>query len=102
MTNYRTEFPDFGELDVTLPPGFEDCSDLHEACPSFQSQDLGLRIYVGYSDPRMQEFPQHEERFSVWHYVAGKTLLSTDSWSEVEDFVASCKPSNIVLFDLHR
>lgn len=35
MTDYRAEFPDFGDLDVTLPPGFDNCSDLHEACPSF-------------------------------------------------------------------
>ena len=102
MADYRTEFPDFGELDVTLPTGFEDCSDHHEACPSFQRPHLGLRIYVGYRDPRMREFPQNDERFSVWHYVAGKKLLSTDEWSEVEEFVAGCKPTNIVLFDTPR
>lgn len=32
---YLTEFPKFGELDVDLPPGFQDKSSRADAMPSF-------------------------------------------------------------------
>lgn len=32
---YRTEFPDFGELDIVLPPGFSDTSNRVDPTPSF-------------------------------------------------------------------
>ncbi len=100
--SYRDVFPDFGDIDVSLPAGFHDCSDPIESCPSFENTELGLRIYIANASPDRREFPDNEARFRVWHRVAGRTLLLTDQWNEVEDFVARCKPTNVLLFDRWR
>ncbi|TYL70957.1 hypothetical protein [Bradyrhizobium cytisi] len=56
MSKYRTEFPDFPAADMpTMPRGFEDSSWHNDSCPSFTSEELGLRIWIDYADPAQRE-----------------------------------------------
>lgn len=54
-TSYRTEFPDYGELDFTLPTGFVDRSWHNDACPAWEHDGLRLRIMADYRDQSLSE-----------------------------------------------
>lgn len=93
MANYREAFPDFGELDVVLPPGFVDCSFRNDSCPAFVDEERGLFLFVDYADPDRREVPDLS-RFSLVegtrHPIHGLQrtaqdvdVVSTDDWDEV-------------------
>lgn len=51
--NYREEFPEFGELDVQIPLGFNDVSWHNDAMPSFQMKlpcGNSVRLWIDYLD----------------------------------------------------
>jgi hypothetical protein len=96
--DYRKAFPNFGILDVDLPPGFVDCSCDYEACPAFENLSLGLRIYVNYVDRSLWEAPETEARFRVWRFGPATSILLTDDWAEVLALVAGYDASNVVQF----
>jgi hypothetical protein len=54
---YQKEFPDFPAADMPdlMPQGFADTSWHNDSCPSFTSEDLGLRIWIDYSDRELCE-----------------------------------------------
>lgn len=93
MNDYREAFPDFGELDVVLPPGFVDGSFRQDSCPTFINEEAGLFLFVDYANPDDREVPDLQ-RFSLVqgtpHPVHGLQrdnqnidLISTDDWAEV-------------------
>lgn len=83
-TNYRIEFPDFGELDVTLPPSFDDFSWHNDVCPCFMRDNL--MIWIDFKDPARREFTD-ALRFSLWlvnsdgEYI--ETICHTDNYEEI-------------------
>ena len=85
--DYRKEFPDFGEMDVEIPAGFEDASWGNESCPCFSSEAAQACLWVDYKDPALREF-QDGPRFTLaaledgQHPVEpGEPLCSTDDWA---------------------
>lgn len=85
--SYRSEFPDFGTLDVPIPAGFKDQSYRNDVCPKFASDARGLVIWVDYKNRSKREWPD-SKRFSVstWSKdgeVGERPLLETDSWPTV-------------------
>lgn len=89
---YKTEFPDFGDLDIELPPDFEDTSWRNDTCPSFRSMSRSLLLYIDYADPAAREYPE-STRFTVERVIGETfapdnsnvtTLLHTDDWSAVD------------------
>jgi hypothetical protein len=98
---YLVEFPDFGELDVVLPKGFEDQSHHDSSCPCFalagpDTDDTGiflLTISVDYADPA-QRRADDGARFAVYHgeiHSSNQALL-TEDWAEVLEYVRSHRP----------
>lgn len=86
---YRTEFPDFDPATMTpMPEGFEDTSWHNNSMPSFQSDVLGLVIYVDFADEALREW-KGMKRFSMYDtdgegaLATDEPFLSTDDWSEV-------------------
>jgi hypothetical protein len=51
-------FPDFPEIDVTIPPGFVDDSWSQDVCPKFVNTDLKLCIWIDYPNKADREFSQ--------------------------------------------
>ena len=89
---YKTEFPDFGELDVAVPSDFEDTSWHNDVCPSFRSSSRGFLLYIDYADEEKREFPEDKARFTVERMIGDTftpdnsnvtTLLFTDDWNAV-------------------
>lgn len=88
MPFLRKHFPDYGVLDFDLPEGFVDASSGVEACPSFQSEELEVRLFADYRDP---EFRVHEgtKRFWLARTADGllgrdpPTVINTDSYAEI-------------------
>ena len=90
--SYQTEFRDF-VLDVEIPEGFEDQSWHNDVCPRFDKQlpnGNWLVLWVDYLNPEDREYPK-EKRFVVAlfddEYTHIETLLESDSWQEIVDFV---------------
>lgn len=48
---YLREFPDFGPLDIAIPPGFVDTSWHNDACPSWTHEGLGLKLWINFENP---------------------------------------------------
>ena len=89
--SYQTEFPDYPELDVTLPAGYTDTSGHNESCPSFERTLAGglvVRVLIDYPDNDKRE--EHGTvRFTFWVYHLGRLLEptpalhpGTDDWEE--------------------
>lgn len=85
--DYRTEFPDFGTMDVEVPSDFSDVSWGNESCPCFQSQAAQAFLWIDYQDRARRE---HEgmPRFTLTvledgqHPVdAREPLCATDDWA---------------------
>lgn len=56
MADYRKEFPDFPPADMpAMPQGFEDNSWHNDSCPNFISEELGLRIWIDYTEKEKRE-----------------------------------------------
>jgi hypothetical protein len=89
---YRREFPDFGALDVPLPPGFEDRSVHSEPTPVFVrvlANQSRIRICVDYADQDLRE--RVGERFRA--DVTSKdsrciARIATFEWRKILQFVA--------------
>jgi len=83
MRTYKTEFPDY-DGDFELLPGFVDDSWHNDACPCMLKGDI--LISVDYVDEKLREFPD-VKRFMVLTLGRDETLLETDDWSEVVQFI---------------
>lgn len=88
---YRKEFPDFGELDVTIPVGFIDQSWHNDACPRFERGHY--QLHIDYADRTLTEFPDGGLRFMLCvahedNPSHSETLIDTDDWSKVEAYFA--------------
>lgn len=103
---YQVEFPDFGELDVTLPEGFTDASWHNDACPSFDKRLPNrqyLRIWIDYKVPADREFSERM-RFSLGlydHEVSHlRDLLESEDFSEIcraaEEFKPQATPFQMI------
>lgn len=87
MSNYKVEFPDFGELDVVVPTGFVDTSEWNDACPSFAlyhegTSDVRLKLSIDYADKSLSDLPDTWKRFYLFD-GADEQLLCTDDWVEM-------------------
>jgi hypothetical protein len=103
-SNYLQEFPNFGELDVTLPEGFHDVSYHHDTMPSFTRQRWPERdfvtLWVDYADEARREIPGHP-RFLLLLTTPGTdttdetivALLHTDDWPNMLAAVAKYFPN---------
>jgi len=95
---YRREFPSFGELDVTLPAGFEDSSWHNDVCPSWSKQlDNGnyLRLWVDYTAIEDREYKEGGRFCLQLHspdFEFTQDLMQSDSLDEVTQFIASYQP----------
>lgn len=102
--NYHTEFPDFGELDVTLPPGLEDQSWNQDTCPCFgivvreteRTGVLGLTLFIDYADSGRSESPG-EDRFRA---TSGDPTdgnntdwFITNDWDEMRAWIEAHRPT---------
>jgi len=95
---YQIEFPDFGELDVVLPEGFEDQSHHDSSCPCFalagpDTDETGVFLLTISVDYANQERRRADDgaRFAVYHgeiHSSNQALL-TDDWAEVLEYVRS-------------
>jgi hypothetical protein len=91
--SYKTEFPHF-TLDVEIPAGFDDQSWHNNACPSFEKKlpdGQYLIIWVDYADPKDRDYSQFP-RFSIdlhdTDYCHVDTLIASDNWQDILDFIA--------------
>lgn len=103
IATYRTEFPDFGDLDVTLPEGFVDASDSQDMCPKFEIQrdiDMetgyaSLTVFIDYADPEQRELGE-VLRFTA---TTGDTSMgsteyfTTSEWPEMLEWIAANRPA---------
>jgi len=95
MRTYKSEFPDFGELDVELPQSFKDISWHNDACPCFEqvtAKEFTIRVYIDYKDLIKRESSNSDYRFSVMA-VYGKEeqnagVMLSDDWNEILEFIA--------------
>lgn len=85
--DYRTEFPDFGTIDVEIPADFSDVSWRNENCPCFQSEAAQAFLWIDYGDPALREH-DGTRRFTLTvaedgQHPAGarEPLCATDDWS---------------------
>lgn len=95
VRTYRTEFPDFGELDVVIPAGFEDTSWHNDACPSFTKTfmdtdgfvSMYLRIWVDYKDSDKRQTPKGSSRFVLEVLSADYEHIecseASDDWRDI-------------------
>lgn len=97
--SYRTEFPDFGELDVELPAGFEDTSWYQDAMPSFINEALGVVLMIDYREPARRMTPD-TRRFNLYPLnkysepIQGSSVLETDNFAEVLQLLAAVNDSS--------
>lgn len=79
---WRMEFPDF-DMDVSIPPEWEDDSYIKEGCPSFWALNT-VKVYVDYKDPEKREGGDAQLRFRVFD-TAGEDErgYETDDWEDV-------------------
>lgn len=99
---YRTEFPDFGELDVLLPAGFTDASNRNDMCPTFEIQTdadgelgyAGLTLYIDYADPEKRELGE-VLRFGATTgdpCVSSTDFFTTSEWDEMLAWIEENRP----------
>lgn len=100
--NYRTAFPDYGELDVTLPEGFVDASWHNDVCPCFEIQTdadaqtghAGLTLFIDYADPAKRELGE-VLRFSATlgdPHMGGTKWFTTSDWDEMLAWIEANRP----------
>lgn len=95
MRTYQTEFPDFGQLDVQLPPGFKDVSWHHESMPSFAKvleSGAYLWVAIDYADLSLREIPALD-RFNALLYASEheseiRSHHSTDDWDAMVHWIS--------------
>lgn len=92
--SYRDEFPDFGDVDVTIPDGFQDLSWHNDTCPSFgmelpgypESDPRWIRVFIDYADKTKSEHPDNPRFLAVVDGELGSepaTQLASDAWKAV-------------------
>lgn len=90
MANYQQEFPDFAAADLpAIPQGFEDSSWHNDACPSFISAELGLRIWINYADKEKRE-QQGDSRFGLQVENTDDDItdpVNSDDWAVILEAV---------------
>jgi len=98
LPKYQREFPDFGELDVALPPGFTDESWHNDAMPSFAKElpnGYFLKLWIDYADQSKSEVPMIS-RFSLGLYNQDMEHITdlkyVDDIADINDFVAAYEP----------
>lgn len=98
VPRYLREFPDFGELDVTLPAGFTDESWHNDAMPSFAKElpnGYFLKLWVDYADQSKSEVPM-TSRFSLGLYNQDMEHITdlkyVDDIAEINAFLATYVP----------
>jgi hypothetical protein len=70
---WKQEFPEFGEMDVVIPEGFEDASWRNEPCPCFVNSALDACLYVEFRNPEAREFPE-VKRFMLIEMEKGQHI----------------------------
>lgn len=94
LDRLRREFPDYDIATLpTLPEGYVDASSYIDAAPSFENEERGLKVYVGYAEYADRESGR-SQRFCVSRYdeEAGDyedVALSTNDWAEVIRFLTA-------------
>lgn len=93
QSTYRTEFPNFGDLDVDLPPGFQDKSSRVDPMPSFIKALSGagvtpvaeLILSIDHADPALRKV-QEAPRFTLLVMQDSTELLASfesDNYAEI-------------------
>lgn len=86
----RFELPEGVDLNA-LHPSFEDSSWHNDACPSFTSTELGLRLWIDYP-PELSDMGDDFPRFGLSrideHEEWVSDVLATDDWQEVLNALA--------------
>jgi len=98
IPRYQREFPDYGELDIALPPGFTDESWHNDAMPSFAKElpnGYFLKLWIDYADQSKSEVPM-TSRFSLGLYNQDMEHITdlkyVDDIADITNFVASYQP----------
>lgn len=101
---YKQVFPRFGDLDVTLPHGFEDQSNDQDDCPSFalfaegNDGDAILTIFIDYKEEGDRVYAMEQGaspcRFHAHVNATGKSL-TTNEWDEVLEWAETNRPKPI-------
>jgi len=83
MINYA-----FPEYDMTtlpaIPTMWIDVSYRNDVCPSWIANEF--HIFVDWPKPEEREYPEME-RYTVLERETGGSLLQSDDWQEILDFV---------------
>lgn len=82
---YQRIFPDFGELDVAIPAGFEDSSSVDDGMPSFTSETLCALLMIDYADPQQRLGPE-APRFALFDLDELKRLSPNALLFETDDY----------------
>ncbi len=85
MPLYKSEHPDFGEMEFQIPAGFVDSSWHNDSCPSWFDEQSWLKLWIDYADPDKRESPG--PRFALQQYNSDHEfvdeLLRSDDFDEV-------------------
>jgi len=92
--SYKTEFPDFPASHMPrIPLGFDDVSWHNDAMPRFESEALGLTLWIDYLQPEKREI-ETGRRFLLVHNghdSADVELIETNSMDEINaEITAHC------------
>ena len=77
--------------DLKIPEGWEDCSWVNDACPSFYTN--GYQIFVDHLDPKQREVGEDSLRFSIFlkaEYGVGGWCIQSD---DIEEIIKETKVS---------
>ena len=85
---YRTEFPDYGLMDIEPPAGFADSSWHNDTCPSFAAAATTtgqLKLWIDYASPERREITE-AARFTLCAISPDGdvfTILHTDDYPAI-------------------
>ena len=83
MPDYKVEFPDFPDLDVPLPEGYEDVSEHNDVTPRFDRtlQDgRVITIWVDHPSPHLREVQGYARFYICCECIPG---FGSDNWKEI-------------------
>lgn len=86
------------EVAQLLTRGWADTSWHNNTCPSFNSPENDLRIWIEHSDPALRENP-HRYEVHTEHEDSTEVLLQTEDWNEVCRFLQQCLDDKQALDD---
>lgn len=102
MRNYKNQFDNYpieNEAKKLISIGFQDTSWGNDVCPSFENEKLKIRVWVDHSDSELREISGYHQ------YAIAKlnndlepieTLLETDDFQEIIDFIKSMRNYDIL------